>query len=412
MKPFHHLLLGILLYPLFSISLFEIIGYLQPDLADNLKISLTSSFLFLALFIHSFILFRRRERHFRKKYEKLAIMSRIFVNRFSELDPQKIRKIAEQFETIFDYDVKNDIEIDVEEKLLKEANIIDYLRDRIFTRVKEAILTVNDIPNQNRAGGKTAEAERAQEKIVMIREAVKENRIDMYLQPLVKLPHRKRVSYELFSRLTAADGKLLKPGEYIKICEEHRLVSVLDNYLLFRGIQILKHKKTDPSLSFFVNMSRHTFMDRNFMDQFIEFLAINKSIGERLFFEIAYQDFIETKETLVPLLKKMEQLGFKFALDQVPVEKFDVKSLKELNFQYVKLKITELRAMIKTDPDHQKWHQLKTAIHQNGAKIIAEHVETEEELVDANELGIEFGQGYFFGEPSLNYRRFDKESLQ
>lgn len=408
MKPLHHLLLCLLFYPFFSFSLFEGIGFFQSDISNNLRISVVSSIIFLTLFIHSFILFRLKEKHFRRKYERLAIMSRIFVNRFSELDPQKIRKIAEQFETIFDYDIKNDIEIDVEEKLLKEANIIDYLRDRIFNRVKEAILTVNDIPNQNRVAGKTDEAE----KIEMIREAVKENRIDMYLQPLVKLPQRKRVSYELFSRLTAADGKLLKPAEYIRICEDHRLVSVLDNYLLFRGIQILKHKKTDPSLSFFVNMSRHTFMDRNFMDQFIEFLAINKSIGERLFFEIAYQDFAETKETLVPLLKKMEQLGFKFALDQVSVQKFDVKSLKELNFQYVKLKIPELRAMMKTDVDHQKWHQLKTAIHQTGAKIIAEHVETEEELVDVNELGIEFGQGYFFGEPSLNYRRFDRESLQ
>ena len=70
-----------------------------------------------------------------------------------------------------------------------------------------------------------------------IRASLEENRVDLYLQPIVSLPQRKLRFYEALSRLRAEDGSVIMPAQYIKVAAPAGLMSVVDNLLLFRCVQ-------------------------------------------------------------------------------------------------------------------------------------------------------------------------------
>ena len=73
-----------------------------------------------------------------------------------------------------------------------------------------------------------------------VKEALRENRVDLHLQPIVNLPQRRTCFYEGFTRLRRADGKIIMPTEFLAAAERANLLGVIDNMLLFRCVQIVR----------------------------------------------------------------------------------------------------------------------------------------------------------------------------
>ena len=110
-----------------------------------------------------------------------------------------------------------------------------------------------------------------------VREALAENRVDLYLQPVVSLPQRRTVFYESFSRLRDESGRVLMPAEYLAVAEPEGLVTTIDNLLLFRCVQIVRRlAKQDRKVGIFCNISLASLADEIFFPQFLEFLAQNR----------------------------------------------------------------------------------------------------------------------------------------
>ncbi|MBL8709555.1 MAG: EAL domain-containing protein, partial [Rhodospirillaceae bacterium] len=92
-----------------------------------------------------------------------------------------------------------------------------------------------------------------------LRDGLRENGVELALQPIVSLPQRKRRYFECFSRVRVADGRVLIPEQYIELAERHGLVTAIDNMQLFRCIQTLRRiRKSNASVGFFLNISHHT----------------------------------------------------------------------------------------------------------------------------------------------------------
>src|SRR5690606_20899130 len=89
-----------------------------------------------------------------------------------------------------------------------------------------------------------------------VRSALAENRVDLYLQPVVTLPQRRTVYYESFTRLRDATGRVLMPAEYLTVAEPEGLVASIDNLLLFRCVQIVRRLASqDRRVGIFCNIS-------------------------------------------------------------------------------------------------------------------------------------------------------------
>jgi cyclic-di-GMP phosphodiesterase TipF (flagellum assembly factor) len=111
----------------------------------------------------------------------------------------------------------------------------------------------------------------------VVREGLSNNRVDLYLQPIVSLPQRKRKYYGPFTRIRDDHGGMVVPNQYIAIAEREGLITAIDNMLLFRCVQLVRKSQNDSQhLGFFCNISAHSLTDRHFFRNFVEFVATTR----------------------------------------------------------------------------------------------------------------------------------------
>jgi cyclic-di-GMP phosphodiesterase TipF (flagellum assembly factor) len=230
----------------------------------------------------------------------------------------------------------------------------------------------------------------------IVRAALRNDRIDLVLQPIVSLPQRRRRFYECFSRLRTEDGAMILPEQYIALAERAGLITAIDNMLLFRCIQLVRkihHRNQD--IDFFCNLSPHTLVDEGFFNDFVAFLEGNQELAPHLVFEFAQGDFARWSEIGARLLDRLATLGCRFSLDQVTDLKFDPAELAARHVRFVKIE-----SGILLDQMQDSVGMLR-ALRRHQIDLIVEKVEDEGRLLEILDYDIDFGQGFLFGEPRL-----------
>jgi hypothetical protein len=151
----------------------------------------------------------------------------------------------------------------------------------------------------------------------IVREALAENRVDLYLQPVVSLPQRRTMFYESFSRLRDPSGKIIMPAEYLAVAEPAGLVTAIDNLLLFRCAQIVRRlARQDRKVGVFCNVALSSLGDETFFPQFLNFLSENRDLNQALIFELGQATFDARGAVEARNMAKLADLGFRFSIDR------------------------------------------------------------------------------------------------
>lgn len=241
-----------------------------------------------------------------------------------------------------------------------------------------------------------------------VREALADNRVDLYLQPVVSLPQRRTVFYESFSRLRDATGRIMMPAEYLSVAEPEGLMSAIDNLLLFRCVQIVRRlAKNDRKVGIFCNISLASLGDEVFFPQFLEFLSENKDLHGALIFELGQAAFNQRGSVEARNMAKLADLGFRFSLDKVNNLDLDFQDLARADVNFLKIGAEVLLSQLLEVDGRLALKSLKdldaadfaNLTRRYGVEVVAEKVETERQVVDILELNIGYGQGNLFGEP-------------
>jgi cyclic-di-GMP phosphodiesterase TipF (flagellum assembly factor) len=303
-------------------------------------------------------------------------------------------------------EVLETVEVDAHrsEVLSDEVHMLEALVERLQRRLDDH---GDDEPLILRTPGGEARAS-APALLEVVRAALTENRVDLYLQPIVALPQRKTLFYESFSRLRDASGRVMMPAEYLAVAEPGGLVTAIDNLLLFRCVQIVRRlAKQDRKIGIFCNVSMASLGDESFFPQFLELLAANRDLAGALIFEIGQAAFDARGSVEARNMGKLADLGFRFSLDKVTDLDLDLQDLSRSDVKFVKVgaqmlldELTEVdgRLVIRALPDlaAEDFAQLT---RRYGVEVIAEKVEDERQVAEVLDLNLAFGQGHLFGEP-------------
>ncbi|CAO3372828.1 EAL domain-containing protein [Azospirillum argentinense] len=229
-----------------------------------------------------------------------------------------------------------------------------------------------------------------------VRDALAADRIDIHLQPIVSLPQRKHRFFEVFSRVRAADGTLILPDRYLAIAERAGLMATIDNLLLVRCIQLIREtERRQHAIGFFCNMPAATLGDAEFMRQFLDLLVRNQTLVPKLAFELSQQELRAGGAVTMGILSQLARIGFRFSMDRVTDLDIDVDALLRHEIRYLKLDCGLL-----LDPAlAPRVEDLRRRLDGTGIDLIAGKIETEAQLDAILRGGIDFGQGYLFGEP-------------
>lgn len=244
--------------------------------------------------------------------------------------------------------------------------------------------------------------------LAVMREALQENRIDLYLQPIVSLPQRKMRHYEAFSRVRDQVGRIIYPKQFLSVTEAAGLTGLLDNLLLFRCIQVIRQLRSRrPDIRFFCNISASSLRDPAFFPQFLDFMRQNRDLAGRLVFEFPQADIDDMDDDFGAGLEALGKLGYQFSVDHVTHLRLDLADLAAKNFKFVK--IAGEFFISETGDIHAG--DLKEALNRYAIDLIIEYIEDDRMLVDVLDFDVDYGQGYLFGEPRPSRLETDPEDV-
>ncbi|MBW8812320.1 MAG: EAL domain-containing protein [Caulobacterales bacterium] len=295
-----------------------------------------------------------------------------------------------------------DADITRSEQLTDEVHLLEDLVHRMGRRFDEPAPYA-----AARAPGAPA-APRSMGLMEIVKDALAENRVDLYLQPVVNLPQRKTLYYESFSRLRDPTGRIIMPAEYLAVAEPAGLVTAIDNLLLFRCVQIVRRlARQDRRVGIFCNVSMASLGDEEFFPQFYDLLRANRDLAPALIFEIGQAAFEGRNGLQARNMAKLADLGFRFSLDKVTNLDLDLQDLSRADVKFVKVGAQALldelmsvddRLVLRSLPDLAA-EDFALLTRRYGVELVAEKVETERQVVDILDLDIGLAQGHLFGEP-------------
>jgi cyclic-di-GMP phosphodiesterase TipF (flagellum assembly factor) len=290
-----------------------------------------------------------------------------------------------------------------------EVHMLEKLVHKLTRRVDEQPAASHAAPSAPYLAARGAqEPRRPQSLMEIVREALTQGRVDLYLQPVLTLPQRKTVYYESYSRLRDATGQVIMPAEYLTVAEPNGLVTAIDNLLLFRCVQIVRRlARQDRRVGIFCNISMASLSDEEFFPQFIDLLKANRDLAPALIFEVGQAAFESRNGVAARNMARLADLGFRFSLDKVVNLDLDMQDLSRSDVKFVKVgaqtlldELTDVdgRLVLRSMPDLAA-EDFAMLLRRYGVDLIAEKVENERQVIDILDLDIQLGQGHLFGEP-------------
>ncbi len=236
--------------------------------------------------------------------------------------------------------------------------------------------------------------------VAIISSAVENNRLDLYLQPIVTLPQRKVRYYEAVSRLRTENGDLLAADDFIDYADSGGLLPKIDNILLFRCVQVVRRlllKNRDVGL--FCNIGASTLSDATYFQQLLEFMEANKALAPSMVFEFRQSALRAFGPIENESLAALADRGFRFSLDHVTDLRIEPRDLFDRGFRFMKVpaKLLLNRANIAQSDIHPA--DLSDLLARSSIDLIAERIEGESSVVDLLDYDVKFGQGFLFSPP-------------
>lgn len=244
--------------------------------------------------------------------------------------------------------------------------------------------------------------------LAAVRDALKENRVDLHLQPIVNLPQRRTCFYEGFTRLRDGQGQMIMPATFLKAAAEAGLLGVIDNLMLFRCVQIVRRlSDRDKRIGVFCNVAAGSLSDENYFPQFLDFMRENRELAGSLIFEIGQKDFRERSATTARNMARLVDLGFRFSVDKGESLAIDLPAMQQVGVRFFKIGGRQLLNDLQSEGTRPTSAisrdiaavDVPAIFARYGVDLIAEKIEDEKTVVEILEYDIPYGQGHVFGPP-------------
>jgi EAL domain-containing protein (putative c-di-GMP-specific phosphodiesterase class I) len=231
--------------------------------------------------------------------------------------------------------------------------------------------------------------------------AVQSKRVEVFVQPIMRLPQRQTRFYEIFARIRAQPGQYLPASRYMPIAEQDNLQSDIDTMLLLQCLQTIQTSAhIEKAAPFFINVKSGTLKNTAFMKRLLGFLAQNRNLAPRLVFELPQAEFEALPTAILKIIHGLGQLGCSFSLDHIQHMNFDILDLQNHKIRFIKI-AAQMLDKAASGAEFSALQREKRKLEANGIGVIVEKIETENQLRALLDFDIHYGQGYLFGKPEL-----------
>ena len=245
-----------------------------------------------------------------------------------------------------------------------------------------------------------APARNQQQLLSAVRNAVEENRLDIYLQPMVTLPQRKVRFYEAVTRLRDDKDQILAADDFIAVAESAGLIGRIDHMVMLRCVQVLRRLMVrNKEVGVFCNVSATTLGNPTNFAQCFDFLEANRALAPSFVLEFKQATFRNLGPTETEHLAALSQRGYRFSIDHVSDLRIEPRELADRGVRFIKVPAALLLDPRQSSTSDIHPSDLSDLLGRFGIDLIAEKIEGERAVVDLLDFDVRFGQGFLFAPP-------------
>lgn len=232
-----------------------------------------------------------------------------------------------------------------------------------------------------------------------IREALRQDRLRLFWQPIHSLHSRQVALYELLLRMEEPNGEIVEPNDFLPHVAQSGLMLEIDLWVVRQGLKLLTQVDERRPLKLAINLSGRSFTDQQFVAAVQDELRRSGVDPARLVFEITEQAAIDNIAHARRHILQLQAMGCRLALDDFGTGFAGFNLLKRLPVEFVKIDGSFIHDLSHSAVDQRLVKVMVEAIHALGKKTIGEFIQDPESLAILRTYGVEYGQGYYFGRP-------------
>jgi diguanylate cyclase (GGDEF)-like protein len=236
-----------------------------------------------------------------------------------------------------------------------------------------------------------------------LRAALRNNQLELYSQPIVSLrEHKHPLGFELLLRLRGADGTAMDPARLLAAAQRHQMLPLIDRFVVDKAFSLLApHRQVlaRQRLSISINISGQSLCDAEFAEHFMQELEKSKLHRGCIVVEITEQVAVGNIARAADAMRRLRAAGCGIAIDdfgtgansltyihQLPVTRLKIDGSFVHDITSNKRSVAAVRSIVQLGRDFV-------------LQIVGEYIENQEQSEALRKLGVDLGQGYFFGKP-------------
>lgn len=234
-----------------------------------------------------------------------------------------------------------------------------------------------------------------------MQEAIKEDRVEVFYQPIYSTEEKRFVSAEALARIRNKDGSILPPASFIPVAESNGMILQIGEIVFRKTCQfILSERLWEKGIYYIeINLSALQCSQPELADQYIQIMEETGVDPSMINLEITESAALSSKEILLANMEKLSDYGVTFSLDDFGTGYSNLNYILELPVQIVKFD----RQMTVSYFENEKGKLVMDAtirmIKAVGMRIVSEGVETKEQLDVLTDIQINYIQGFYFSKP-------------
>lgn len=227
-----------------------------------------------------------------------------------------------------------------------------------------------------------------------IKEALKDERIVPFYQPIVDTNSRQILKYECLVRLIEQDGAVISPYYFLDIAKQTRLYTEITRAVVKKSIE----QCVKCEYEFSINLSVEDILSCETAEMIVAAVK-DSGAGDRIIFEILESEGIENFEEVISFIDRLKTFGCRFSIDDFGTGYSNFIYLLKLNVDYLKIDGSLIQKLVHDENVRKAVVTIHSFAHSIGLQTVAEFVSDEAIYSEVKAIGIDYCQGYLFSQP-------------
>ena len=236
-----------------------------------------------------------------------------------------------------------------------------------------------------------------------LKHALERNEFRIYYHPILRLHDKRIIGFEALLRWAHPQRGILLPAAFLAVAEEIGLMTPINWWVMGEACRQMhewqQQFQCTPPLTISVNVSPQHLTEPNFITHVKKILCESNLAPQTLLLELTERTIVDDSQFIAHILNELQAMGVRVQIDDFGTGYSSLSYLQDLPAETIKIDRSFISRMVESRDGAELIRAIVALGRALGMKVIAEGIETADQLSQLEAFDCEYGQGYFFARP-------------